>query len=375
MRKDWDLTGWRRLARDTEAEGRKWQTVERALRPNWPIEDSLRKMEDVLYPNRQIEKLRLMEDALHSNRQIEKLRLMEDVLHPNRQTEKLRLMEDALHPNRQIEKSLRQLEDALRPNQRLQDALRHIQAGQVDWAESLEARQRQLRALFETQQREFQRSRDVLARQHLSTSLSTLQATLRHLIDQNASALRADNVSIGPDGEVLVAGEAIAPAEVAASLTRLTEGLAAVSTLSDYLRQLLSFFASLTGPLKTVLLHLLLPYLIAIVGNLTTPMIQDYWKHFVGTSRKEAVLAVQEVAKSKFDATHLEKYRFVKATRLRVHAGPEGQDDIIAEMAFGKVVRVLDSKGQRTQVEFLDDACDESCLGWVASRYLAAFSK
>ena len=345
MTEDWGISGWRRLARDMEVQQREWQeTVERVLRPNRQLEETLRHMQDALRPDRQLE-------------------------------ETLRHMQNVMRPDRQLEESLRHMQDALRPDRQLQESLRHIQVGPVDLVESLEASQRQLRALFEKQQQEFQRSQGVLVWQQLSTSVSELQTTLRHLIDMNASAFGAGDLSVGPDGEVLVAGEATPPKEVAASLAHLTEELAAASTLSDYLRRLWKFLDSLRGPLAAILLHVLLPYLIAVVANLTTPMIQDYWKHFVGTSRQEAVLAIQEAAQSRYDSTHLERYRFVTATRLRVHAGSEEQDDVIAEIAFGKVVMILESKGRRTLVEFLDDARNESCRGWVTSRYLAAFSK
>ena len=360
MTEDWDLSGWRRLVRDTEAQHRRWQgTIERVLRPSRQFEESLQHMQDILRPNWQLEKLRLMEDALH----------------PNRQLEELRLMEDLLHPNRQLEKSLRQIEDALRPNRQLEESLRHTRVGLIDWVGSFEAPQRQMSALFEKQQQEFQWSRGVLAWQQRSTSLSELHTTLQRLIDDNAHVFGPGELAVGPDGKVWVAGEATDPEEVAASLARLTEDLAAASTMSDYFRRLLEFLASLRRPLAAVLLQLVLPYLILVAATLTTPMIQDYWEHFVGTSRREAILAIQETAESKYDVTHLEGYRFVTATRLRVHAGSEGQEDIIAEIAFGKLVRLLETKGRRALVEFLDDDGNEPCRGWVASRYLAAFSR
>jgi hypothetical protein len=220
---------------------------------------------------------------------------------------------------------------------------------------------------------EMQASRDVFGWQEFSTNLSTLQTTFQRLVDKDAFG--SSEFSVGSDGAVFVGSEMTTPGEVAAGLARLSDELSGASTLSDYSQRLLSFFDSLNGPIKLVLVYLLLPYLISVAANLTMPTIQDYWKQFSRAPRKQAVLAVQEAAASQYEALHLESYRFVIATCLRVHAGYQGQNDIIDKIAFGQVVKVLEFKGRRTRIEFLRDTRDKSGQGWVASRYLAAFSR
>jgi hypothetical protein len=361
MPKPGELFGWRELARITEANSRTEQILQRALHPNRELE-KLRLIE-ASNPDRHIEKLRLIE-GLNPIR-IEKQQLIENALRSNR--EQLRLIERALYPKSQIESSLRLME-ALRANQHSQATAAIQEAGRIN--KLLETQQREFRRVLETEWRELERSQNVLAREQLTNYASALHKTVRQLIDRNASLLRPYDISIGPGGEIALGGETTTSEEVAGELERLTKGLTAASTVTAWLHYLLEFFNSLKGPAKKVLFQIVLGYVVYV----TAPMIDGQLRRLLGTSRAEAVLAVQEVAQSKFGPNQLEGYRFVKANRLRVHAGPAGQDDVTAELEFGKLVRVLDVKGQRTQVEFLqiDGAAD---IGWVATRHLASFTK
>jgi uncharacterized protein YgiM (DUF1202 family) len=124
-----------------------------------------------------------------------------------------------------------------------------------------------------------------------------------------------------------------------------------------------------------MLFYLIFPYVSTILGNLTTPIYEPWWKKFTGQSGKEVTTKIRESALNKYDPSQLKDHRFVTANRLRVHAGPSKTHKVRDELPRGKVVRVISAKQHWTKVEYFDERQQEIGKGWVATSYLRKLTK
>lgn len=178
-------------------------------------------------------------------------------------------------------------------------------------------------------------------------------------------------IDVDASGNVVIEGEEISAGDIAAA-TGTFEG--ARGTLAEFLQSLVDWLGRLSPRLRAAVLAVLLPYVVSILANLTTPLFQTWWAELGdGADRRVVKKEIIAAAHELFAREELAHYRFVYASRLHVRAAGADRADIIDTLVLGKSVRVVQRNKAWTEVEYLDDVSGELRTGWVSSRYLHKF--
>ncbi|WP_089729338.1 SH3 domain-containing protein [Candidatus Thiosymbion oneisti] len=250
-------------------------------------------------------------------------------------------------PNPRLE-TQKQLEDLLRPQRWIQDHLKWVLKPQANFVKSIRS----------------QLAPATLARNQIADLLNPINRYLSEL--QNFS------IDVDVAGNVSIDGEEISAAEISAAASSFQ---AAQESVREFLQSLITWLGQLTPRLRQAILFLVLPYVISIVANLTTPIYQEWWREYVATDARVAKKKIIRDAHELYDSEELADYRFVYATRLHIRASGSMHAEIIGSLVLGKTVRVIKRVKRWTEVEFLRDDTGETCTGWVYSRYLRKFEK
>jgi hypothetical protein len=275
----------------------------------------------------------------------------------------------------------RQLNDLWEPHRRIQQQLQSLQLPHVEW-------QDQLRKLVEPQlrlQETIERTLEPLRRQavqlqqllnsQLFSGMPEARRQWEMLSSEYLSNLIPDSIKVDPSGVITLGSEIVTADELSSHLELLAKDLASAASAFEYLHRLLSFLGQLSRPLAQAVLLILLPYVVGIVANMSTPLYEKWWKELTQGPQQEIVESVRETALDRYDSSQLKDYRFVIAKRLRVRANRSKEAEILYELPLGKVIRVLRTDTRWTFVEYFDDEQEDLQQGWVFSRYLARFTK
>lgn len=253
--------------------------------------------------------------------------------------------EEFLDAKYQLQK---QFEDLLRPQRWVDDKFHEVISPQAEFVASAWAYLKP----------------SELAREQIQKLLNPL--------NQYLSELHDFAIDIDAAGNLLIDGEQIPAAEISAA-AKTFDG--AQESARTFLQDLVIWLGQLTPPLRQVFLFLVLPYVISIFANLTTPIYQEWWVEHVATEPRVAKKEIMFQAHEFYDENDLVDYRFVYATRLHVHAEERMRSEIIDSLYLGKSVRVIRRKKAWTEIEYLDESTRMVCRGWVYSRYLHKFGR
>lgn len=254
-------------------------------------------------------------------------------------------LQEFLNPHLEAQ---RQLEDLLRPQKWIQDQLANILKPRADFLASVRA----------------QIEHVAFARDQMADLINPLS---QYLAEFQGLAINVDAT-----GSVFIDGEEISAEEIREAAGTFEDPQESVR---EFVQGLVSWLAQLTPRLRQAVLFLLLPYLISIVANLTTPLYQQWWREYGATdprvTKKEIILEAKEL----YDSEELGEYRFVYATQLHVRAEGSMHAEITDSLSLGKSVRVIRRKKAWTEVEYLNGSTGETSTGWVYSRYLHKFER
>lgn len=190
--------------------------------------------------------------------------------------------------------------------------------------------------------------------------------------NQLISELAASGIEVDAAGNLTIDGQFIAADEINAA----TSDFHSKSQQSiDFYRELLQWLSGLTPLIRKAVVFLVVPYVMAIFSNLTTPIYQDWWQDYTGQNLRFAKQEIRREAAELYDSGELTGYRFIISTRLHVRASGSNHAEIIDSLALGKTVKVLKRERSWTEIEYLQDTTWENLRGWVFSRYLAKFSR
>jgi len=191
-------------------------------------------------------------------------------------------------------------------------------------------------------------------------------------LNQYLSELQGFAINVDAIGNVSIDGDEISMEEIHAA-TQTFE--ATQKSAREFLQSFTTWLGQQTPRVRNVFLFLILPYVVAIVANWTTPIYQEWWNERATTDprvvKKEIILEAQE----RYGAARLREYRFVYASQLHIRAGGRMQAEIIDSVTLGKSVRVIRRKKAWTEIEYLNNNTDQLSRGWVYSRYLQKFEK
>lgn len=93
---------------------------------------------------------------------------------------------------------------------------------------------------------------------------------------------------------------------------------------------------------RAAVLYLILPYIVSIVANLSTPYYEEWWKSIRDMEPRTAKKEIVNLATENYDAQYLREYRFVVAKVLIVQESNRQKSRILDELYLGKIVKLLE---------------------------------
>ncbi|MFZ1748029.1 MAG: SH3 domain-containing protein [Nitrospirales bacterium] len=186
------------------------------------------------------------------------------------------------------------------------------------------------------------------------------------------SDLLMDSVSIGRDGLLSVSGE-IVDVE---SINRSLEGIAEeYSDAEEFFEKFFQRLEKLSGAARIAVIYIVLPYFLAIISNLTTPIYEEWWAENADINQRAAKKEIIREANEIYHPDDLAEYRFVYATVLHVRDSGSMSAEIIDELYLGKTVKLTKKSKRWSLVEYQEADTGGLKEGWVFSRYLHKFLK
>lgn len=265
---------------------------------------------------------------------------MDEILNPHR-----RWQEQILEPQRRFQE---QMEKYLEPQRRLQ----------VQMEKYLEPQRRiqeQMSKYLEPQR---------LIQDQINRYLNPLNEYL--------SSPLMDSIVVGNDGAITVSEEKVDIREINEGVERLSKDY---SSTQEFLEQLFSLLEKLSNGARIVVIYLVLPYFLAIIANLTTPIYEEWWKEYADYDQREAKKEIIREAYDLYSTEELFEYRFVYASILNVRESSSTKSKIIGELHLGKAVKLIKKSKSWSFIEYQDSMTSEVKKGWVFSRYLRKFEK
>lgn len=140
----------------------------------------------------------------------------------------------------------------------------------------------------------------------------------------------------------------------------------------ELISALVKWMETANPALKGVVIHLLWPVFLAVLSNILTPEVQEWWRELDGHSPREASKIVAREVSEWYDDEVLASRRIVKATALFVRDQPSRKGSVVSKLPLGTVVRLVEKGRHWSRVEYFDS--EEACMkeGWVFARYLVA---
>lgn len=181
-------------------------------------------------------------------------------------------------------------------------------------------------------------------------------------------------LTLDPNGAIAVGDEHFSPESIAHAFSNLkaTDGKSNIG-----LNGILSWLNETAKEhpiLSAIIVYILLPHIVAIISNLTTPLYEDLWKKLTSSGGAGAKSEVLQDARKHFSDVELSHYRFVTSKELSVRGSCSVRAPAISILEFGKNVRLLKKHKDWSEIEYFDDESDEVRQGCVLSRYLHKFS-
>ncbi|TAA47914.1 SH3 domain-containing protein [Corallincola spongiicola] len=316
---------------------RRWQEqIDRILEPQRRLQ---KQMEKYLEPQRRLQEQmkKVLEPQLRLQEQMEK------VLEPQRRLQEQ--MNKYLEPQRRIQE---QMERYLEPQRRLQEQMEK-------YLEPYRGVQEQLKKIREPQR---------LLHEQINKYLNPLGDYL--------SSPLMERIAVGSDGVVSVSDEIVEIQEIKDSVEKITKGY---SSTEEFLEQLFKILEKLSDGARTLVIYLILPYFLAIIANLTTPIYEEWWKEYADYDQREAKKEIIREARDLYSTEELFEYRFVYASTLNVRELGTTKSNIVGVLHLGKAVKVINKAKNWSFVEYQDSLTGEVKAGWVFSRYLHKFEK
>jgi hypothetical protein len=316
---------------------RKWQEkIDKLLEPQHRVQEHM---------ERHLETQRLMQEEMERYLQPQ-LRLqeqMERYLEPQRRMQEQ--MERYLEPQRRLQE---QMERYLEPQRRLQEQMKQYLEPQLRLQEQMDRYLKPQRLLHKQ-----------------------IEKYLNPLSEYLSSPLMAQ-IAVNESGMVTISNEIV-------DLETIDESVSGIdieySSADEFLEHLFQLLKKLNGGARTVLIYLILPYVLAIIANLTTPIYEEWWKEYADLDQRAAKKEIIRVANGMFSPQELSEFRFVYATMLNVRESGNANSEVIGELYLGKTVRLISKSKSWSFIEYEDSDTGTITQGWVFSRYLRKFSK
>ncbi len=307
------------------------------------------------------------------------------LLEPQRQFQEQ--MDKLLEPQRRIQE---QMNKYLEPQQKLQEQMqkylepqRLLQEQMKKYLEPQKRLQEQMERYLEPQRRlQVQMEKYLEPQRRLQKQMQKYLEPQRLIQDQISKYIQPLNeylsdplmerVLVNSGGSVSVADDVIDVESLTKSIESFTGDY---SSTDEFLHGFFQWLEKLSHATRVAVIYLILPYFLAIIANLTTPIYEEWWREYVDIDHRTAKKEIIREANDFYSQDDLKGYRFVYATTLHVRKLGNMNSEIIDELYFGKTVSVRKKLKRWSYIEYHDEDTGELKQGWVFSRYLHKFNK
>ena len=311
------------------------------------------KIDKLLEPQRQFQEQ--MEKLLEPQRRIQEQ--MNKYLEPQRKLQEQ--MQRYLEPQRLLQEHMRKY---LEPQKRLQEQMERYLEPQRKLQAQMERYLEPQRRLQEQMQKYLQPQR--LLQDQISKYIQPLNEYLSDPL--------MERVLVNSGGSISVSDEVLDVESVTKSIESFSGDY---SSTEEFLHSFFQWLEKLGDATRVAVIYLVLPYFLAIVANLTTPIYEEWWKEYVEIDHRTAKKEIVREANEFYSPDDLKGYRFVYATTLHVRKLGNMSSEIIDELYLGKTVSVVKKSKRWSYIEYHDEDTGELKQGWVFSRYLHKFNK
>lgn len=204
----------------------------------------------------------------------------------------------------------------------------------------------------------------------IGVSHSEIHRTIQNLLGN----ISQDDIQIEKSGILSVSGEIVTEQELNKVFKDLIAQLQKIPSPIEVYELIASILKKLKKPLAILILVIIIPYIINITANLSTPYLKDLLSEFSHKSKRDKIKAIKKEANETFDLNTLSEFRFVVANTLNVRKSSSTSAAILDKLSFGQVVRILKRGRKWSYVQYTNEKGDE-VQGWVFNRYLANFKK
>lgn len=253
----------------------------------------------------------------------------------------------------------RQMEQITRPSYAMDASIRNIVEPQLRLQEQIDK-------LLGPQVRKFEHLKSALSPERFTFGdIERLLNPLSQFVDELASA----EMHLSETGSLFVDGQEVTLEEI----DKAAEKIQNAESDAEFVQQLLDALYGLAAPVRLALGRLILPFFLAIIANMTTPIFEDWWQEYSNLEPRVAKKEIVREARKQYSPDELVGYRFVYATLLHVREVGRKDSEIIDTLPLGKVVKLLKREQSWSFIEYEGAEGGETLQGWVFSRYLMKF--
>jgi hypothetical protein len=180
-------------------------------------------------------------------------------------------------------------------------------------------------------------------------------------------------LSVRETGEVSLGPNKLTATEFKGAVQELAVEAQAATDAIDGIARVRRFLDRVPPWLRGLLVFIFIQHVLPVFGNMMTPVYESWWSQMAGRGVNAIRRELPRIAAQEYSAPVLRGHRFVRAEHLIVRSQPSRKGAPLFSLPAGKVVRLIDKKGDWAFIEFEDREADELRVGWVFKRYLGRF--
>lgn len=251
---------------------------------------------------------------------------------------------------------IRQLERLLEPQRRLQDQMDKL-------LEPQRRLQEQMNKWLEPQRR---------LHEQISEWFKPIE--MENYLADILNKTNYDDIKYYSNGAISVEGEVFFANEFVDKYHYLFKSLEKLPSPAQALNFIWVFLQKTKKPIAQVLLLIILPFIITLTANLSTPYFGNTVYELASKTKREKIKAIRIEAQRDFDLDWLKDYRFISVTTLNVRRNSSIKSKIVDEIHFGQVVKLMKRGRKWSLIEYIDEDTDLKVEGRVFNRYLSKFN-
>jgi len=202
-------------------------------------------------------------------------------------------------------------------------------------------------------------------RARMLAGLETIRQRFPEWSSDEATERDIGSVEVAADGTVTLGGEVVTQAEIEQQVEAVEEGIERATSPENLFEWLVGFLKKTKPVIRYLVLYILIPYIITVYGNITTPTI----KSWVDSTEIQMRMIFHEVD-SILNIEDSGQWRTVVVGALGVYGIPNHNSRRIDMLTYGKPVLYIAKSKHWANIRYFDVSTGALRSGWVYLRYV-----